>query len=55
VWLQAGADRFVLRRKDGPSFGDRVLDGYVGHRVSCDGFVVGYLLLVEKIEMMGEH
>lgn len=55
VWLQAGADRFVLRRKDGPSFGDRVLDGYVGHRVSCDGFVVGYLLLLEKIEMMGEH
>jgi len=42
----------VLRRKDGPSFGDRSLEKYVGKRVKCDGFIVGYTLLAERIEIL---
>jgi hypothetical protein len=42
----------VLRRKDGPSYGDTALDRYVGQRVRCDGFVVGNLLLAEHIEVV---
>jgi hypothetical protein len=49
VWLETADGRFVLRRKDGPSFGDRALDKYVGKRVKCDGFIVGYTLLAESI------
>jgi hypothetical protein len=42
----------VLRRKNGPSFGDRTLEKYVGKRVSCDGFTVGYTLLAEQIKVL---
>ena len=52
TWLQTDQDRFVLRRKDGPSYGDTALDRYVGQRVRCDGFVVGNLLLVEHVEVV---
>lgn len=52
IWLQVGAERFVLRRKDGPSYGDSELTGYVGKRVSCDGFIVGSLLLAEHIRIV---
>jgi hypothetical protein len=53
VWLET-IDRgcFVLRRKDGPTFGDRQLDKYVGKRVKCDGFIVGYMLLAERIQAL---
>jgi len=52
VWLEADGRRLVLRRKAGPSFGDDVLDQYVGKRVKCDGFVVGYTLLADRIETL---
>ncbi|HEU0203304.1 MAG TPA: hypothetical protein VFR86_23095 [Burkholderiaceae bacterium] len=52
VWLETADRRLVLRRKDGPSYGDKVLDQYVGRRVSCDGFVVGYTLLAERIDVL---
>ena len=52
LWLETAEHRLVLRRKDGPSFGDRSLDRYVGCRVSCDGFVVGYQLLAERIDVL---
>ena len=52
VWLQTADDRLVLRRKEGPSYDDRALEPYVGKRVKCDGFVVGYLLLAERIEVL---
>ena len=54
VWLESGMGRFVLRRKDGPTFGDRALDKYVGKRVTCDGFIVGYTLLAERIAIVPE-
>lgn len=50
VWLETNDRRFVLRRKEGPTFDDRALDKHVGKRVKCDGFVVGYMLLAERIE-----
>ena len=50
IWLDSGDQRLVLRRKDGPTFGDRALDEYVGKRVTCDGFIVGYSLLAERIK-----
>lgn len=52
VWLEAEGRRLLLRRKDGPSYGDRALEKYVGKRVRCDGFVVGYTMLAERIEML---
>jgi hypothetical protein len=52
IWLETGGRRLVLRRKDGPSFGDHVLEKYVGKRVKCDGFVVGHSLLAERIEIL---
>jgi hypothetical protein len=50
IWLDTGDQRLVLRRKDGPTFGDRALDKYVGKRVMCDGFIVGYSLLADRIK-----
>lgn len=52
VWLETADHRLVLRRKDGPTFGDRALEKYVGKRVKCDGFIVGYTLLAERIEIL---
>jgi hypothetical protein len=49
VWLETAEGRFVLRRKGGPTYGDAALDQYVGKVVACDGFVVGYTLLAERI------
>ena len=52
IWLETDGRRLVLRRKDGPTFGDRALEEYVGKRVKCDGFLVGYTLLAERIEVL---
>ena len=52
VWLETTDRRFVLRRKGGPAFDDRSLEKYVGKRVKCDGFIVGYTLLAERIEVV---
>ena len=52
VWLEASGRRLVLRRKDGPAFGDRSLDQYVGKRVECDGFILDTTLLAERIKVV---
>lgn len=52
IWLRTAHERLVLRRKDGPSYGDTTLGPYVGKFVRCDGFIVGYLLLAERIEVV---
>jgi hypothetical protein len=52
IWLQTDSERLVLRRKAGPTYGDSELAKYVGKRVSCDGFVVGYTLLTECIRIL---
>jgi hypothetical protein len=51
VWVDTPQGRFVLRRKDGPTFDDAALERYVGKRVTCSGFIVGYALLVEQISV----
>jgi hypothetical protein len=51
VWVDTPQGRYVLRRKDGPTFGDAALDRYVGKRVTCSGFIVGYALLAEHISI----
>ena len=52
VWLETPDGRFVLRRKEGPTYADPALDKYVGQRVKCDGFIVGYTLLAERIAVL---
>ena len=50
VWLDTACGRYVLRRKDGPTFGDTSLEAWVGCEVACTGFIAGYVLLAERIE-----
>jgi hypothetical protein len=52
VWLETAEGRFVLRRKEGPTFDDQALEKYVGKRVKCWGFIVGYMLLADRIEVV---
>jgi hypothetical protein len=52
IWLETAERRLVLRWKDGPTFDDPTLERYVGKRVACRGFVVGYMLLLERIEIL---
>jgi hypothetical protein len=52
VWLETVDGRFVLRRKEGPAYDDRTLNRFVGKRVKCDGFITGYTLLAERIEIL---
>jgi hypothetical protein len=48
--LQTAQERYVLRRRGGPAFGDATLARLVGHAVECDGTVTSYLLLLDRIE-----
>lgn len=52
IWVETAEGRFVLRRKEGSAFDDQALDKYVGKRIKCDGFVVDYTLLAERIEVV---
>lgn len=54
TWIETDRGRFVLRRKDGPSFGDGTLKKYVGKSVECSGFIVGYTFLAEKIKTVAD-
>lgn len=49
-WLEMDGRRLVLRRKQGGRLTDEGLDDYVGRRVVCDGFIVGYQLLAHRID-----
>lgn len=49
-FLQTVDQRYLLRRRGGPSYGDATLTRFVGHTVECDGTVTSYLLLVDRIE-----
>ncbi|MFO0990457.1 MAG: hypothetical protein U1E67_00810 [Hyphomicrobiales bacterium] len=52
LWLEADTGRYILRRKEGPAFGDKSIEKFVGKQVSCNGFLVGNTLLAEKIEIV---
>lgn len=50
VFLETGSTRYVLRRRDGPSYADAALQRLVGCEVECDGVVLSYVLIVDRIE-----
>lgn len=52
VFIVTADARYVLRRKTGPVFGDLELTRYLGHKIECDGFLIGTTLLAERIEVL---
>lgn len=50
VFVETAGDRYLLRRKTGPAYGDTELERYVGRTVACSGFLLGTTLLAETIE-----
>jgi hypothetical protein len=50
VFLETGAARYVLRRRDGPSYADATLRQLVGCDVECDGVIVSYVLIADRIQ-----
>jgi hypothetical protein len=52
IFIETSDGRYILRRKNGPAFGDSELKGYVGHRVECDGFIVSNTVLAERIKVI---
>ena len=49
VFLETSAARYVLRRRDGPAYADQALRELVGCNVECDGVVVSYVLIADRI------
>ena len=49
VFLETNTARYVLRRRDGPTY-DEALRALVGCNVECDGVVVSYVLIADRIE-----
>ena len=54
VFLDTGGQRYVLRRRDGPAYADQTLRELVGCNVECDGIVVSYVLIADRIEPISE-
>lgn len=52
MFIVTASGRYILRRKNGPVFGDDELAQYAGHEIECDGFVVGTTLLAEEIRIV---
>jgi hypothetical protein len=54
VFLETRAARYVLRRRGGPAYADQALRKLVGCNVECDGIVVSYVLIADRIEPISE-
>jgi hypothetical protein len=52
VFVDTGAERYLLRRKAGPAYADKQLDQYIGRTVTCDGFLLGTTLLADTIHVV---
>ena len=52
VFLETSAARYVLRRRDGPTYADATLQRFVGCDVECDGIVVSYVLIADRIDVV---
>jgi hypothetical protein len=50
VFLETKSERYVLRRRDGPSYADAELQRLVGCEVECDGVIVSYVLIADRIQ-----
>jgi hypothetical protein len=48
VWLVTHSGEYVLRRRGGNPFRDPELEKLVGKRLSCNGFVTGYTLVMSE-------
>lgn len=48
VYLVTDSGEYVLRRRGGNAFQDDVLDNLVGKRLSCEGIVTGYTLIMSE-------
>lgn len=49
VFIDTATQRYLLRRTQGPVFGDDELTQYLGHDVECDGHLLGSTLLADSI------
>ena len=54
VFLETPVQRYVLRRRDGPAYADPTLRELVGCNVECDGIVVSYVLIADRIDPISE-
>jgi len=52
VFIETADNRYIFRRKKGPTFGNAELNQYIGHEVEVDGFLVGSTLLAECINIV---
>lgn len=52
VFLETSAARYVLRRRDGPTYADESLQRLVGCDVECDGIIVSYVLIADSIRTL---
>ena len=52
VVIDSDAGRLLLRRKEGPAFGDRHLRKWLDSQVECDGFIVGTTLSAERLDLI---
>ena len=52
VCIENSGARYILRRKNGPIFGDTELVRYIGHNVQCDGFLASATLVARRIEVV---
>jgi hypothetical protein len=48
VFLVTDEDEYVLRHEDGNPFFDPVVEALVGKRISCQGVVTGYTLIMSE-------
>jgi hypothetical protein len=49
VFVDTGTERYLLRRKTGPAYGDKQLDRFIGRMVMCNGYLLGTTFLAEGI------
>lgn len=52
VFLETTAARYVLRRREGPAYADAKLQKLVGYQVECDGVIVSYVLIADRIRTL---
>ena len=48
VYLKTDRGEFVLRRRGGNPFSDKVLNNLVGKRITCEGEIKDYVFLITE-------
>lgn len=52
IFLETDSNKYLLRRKTGPVFGDKALEDIIGSTVECDGFLMGDTLLADTLKKL---